>query len=76
MFPLSLNEPINKKDKDNFEALVHLEKHENKEPAVSTGTAEYIYKVKRHKKWDTKLSNLEYRHSDLNYIQLNTQIEM
>lgn len=26
MFPLSLNEPINKKDKDNFEELLHLEK--------------------------------------------------
>lgn len=27
MFPLSLNEPINRKDKDDFEALLHLEKH-------------------------------------------------
>ncbi|XP_009320012.1 PREDICTED: methylcrotonoyl-CoA carboxylase subunit alpha, mitochondrial [Pygoscelis adeliae] len=27
MSPLSLNEPINKKDKDNFEALLRLEKH-------------------------------------------------
>lgn len=46
MFPLSLNEPISKKDKDNFEALLRLEKYQNKEPAVSTGTAEYICKVK------------------------------
>lgn len=29
MFPLSLNEPINKKDKDNSEALLRLEKHQN-----------------------------------------------
>lgn len=29
MFPLSLNEPIKKKDKDNFEAFLHMEKHQN-----------------------------------------------
>lgn len=27
MFPLTLNEPINKKDEGNFEALLHLEKN-------------------------------------------------
>lgn len=46
MFLLNLYEPINKNDKDNFEAFLRLEKHQNKEPAVSTRTAEYIYKVK------------------------------